>query len=117
MRGLLAALAAALVALACGTACAAKPPSAASSSVPPGAEQITLTQGVPHWLDNATRKRHLAIMSFEEDPLKVVIGLRDNGRTTTHTLGIDDTIDVDGRTWRVTRIDAGPDGLAVLTAS
>lgn len=104
-----------LAVLLLSTACAATGP--VKSSMAPGAEQIRLKQGQPYWLDNATRKRSLAIMSFEKDPVKVVVGFLDKGETTTHTLGIDDKLAVDGTDWRVSEIDPAADGYAVLTSN
>lgn len=113
MRRLAAALA---LALAFTAACGSSGPLKSTVAAPADAKHISLDRGQPHWLDNATRKRSLAIMSFEENPVKVVIGFLDQGKTTPHTLGLDETLDVDGVTYRVSEINPAEDGYVVLTS-
>lgn len=83
------------------------------TEVPESSETITLRRGVPHWLDE-NRERSLAIMNFQTDPIKVDVGYLDDGENEVHTLGIDDTIDADGTTWRIVRITPGDDGSVEL---
>lgn len=66
---------------------------------------MRLQHGVPHWLDNNSRERALAIMSFDDDG--VVLGLLDHRVNTPYTLGIGDTLIVDGTTWRLAEIVQG----------
>ncbi|PSK97253.1 hypothetical protein CLV30_12352 [Haloactinopolyspora alba] len=100
--------AAAALALLFGAGCSDDGPDRVTSetAAPESADTITLRQGVPHWLDDA-RERSLAIMSISTDPVRADIGYLVDGENDVHTLGIDDTIDVEGKTWRVVEITPG----------
>ncbi|WP_143590886.1 DUF6406 domain-containing protein [Thermoactinospora rubra] len=64
--------------------------------------RMRLFRGQPYWLDNATRDRGLAIMSFEDGA--AVVALMDRGVNTARTVAVGDRLDVEGVTWTVTEI-------------
>jgi hypothetical protein len=53
-------------------------------------------------------------MNFLTDPTRVDVGYAENGANTVSTLGVDDTIEADDRTWRVVEIVPGEDGRVEL---
>ncbi|MFI6323235.1 DUF6406 domain-containing protein [Nonomuraea sp. NPDC050556] len=67
---------------------------------------MRLRRGMPHWLDNATRERGLAVMSFEDGGKAVVAQLSRDGNTA-HTVAVGDSFEADGVTWRVTEVADG----------
>ncbi|PSK97252.1 hypothetical protein CLV30_12351 [Haloactinopolyspora alba] len=77
-------------------------------------QQIRVRRRVPYWLDNATRDRALAVMSFDTDTGSVDLGYLAEGTNTVHTLGVGDRLDTAEASWRVTEIHPGDEGYVVL---
>lgn len=66
---------------------------------------MRLRRGMPYWLDNATRDKGLAVMSFEDG--KAVVAELGPGDNVAHILAVGDTLQVDGATWRVVEVVRG----------
>lgn len=78
------------------------------------AQQIRIRRLVPYWLDNATRDRALAIMSFDTENGTVDLGHLSGGTNEVHTLAVGDRIDTAEASWRVTEIQPGDRGYVIL---